>query len=150
PGRGAFGGAGFEGRVQYVVVDDDGGDHHTGPALVFALGKQADIHEHASADALDALARDLIRKILDDGEGITGNGARVRTSSIGVVVVLEGQGAVGLNAAGEIGVAAGDQDEVARERAVRRERSRAVDARVEAIVGAQELERGPFGEELGG
>ena len=51
---------------------------------------------------------------MDDQERIAGkSGTRV-----GVIFIDEGEGTVGLDAIGEIGIAAGDEDEMTLERAV--------------------------------
>jgi len=67
-----------------------------------------------------------------------------------VILIDEGEGAVGLDAIGEIGIAAGDQDEVALECAVFVDLTRAVDAGVKAVIGTQLREERAFGEDFGG
>ena len=67
-----------------------------------------------------------------------------------MIFVHEGERPVGLNAIRKIGIAAGHQDEVAFQRAVLVDRTGAIHASVEAVVGAEFGEDGAFGKELGG
>jgi len=62
-----------------------------------------------------------------------------------VIVVHKGERAVGLNAIRKIGVAAGNEDEVAFQRAMFVDRPGAIDVRVKAIVGTKFRKDRAFG-----
>ena len=111
-----------------------------------AIGKQGGINEHAAFDLANAFGGDILGELLDDRERI----ARQRGAVVGVIFIHEGERAVGLDAIGKIGIAAGDEDEIAFQRAVRVDRAGAIDARVKAIVGAEFGEQGAFGENFRG
>jgi len=95
---------------------------------------------------MSTLGGDVFGELLDDRERIAGHSGAV----VGMVFVDKSQGAVGLNAIGEVGVATRHQDEVALELAFGIDRSGAVDARVKAIAGAELGEHGAFSQELRG
>ena len=86
---------------------------------------------------------------LQPGERVgVGEDRRAQRIRFGVVEIGEGERAVGQVAAAERQVGIGDQHEVALEHAVGRHRAGAVDGGVEAVVGAERVERQPDREQL--
>jgi len=76
--------------------------------------------------------------------------ARKRRTVIRVVVVDKSESAVGLDAIGKIGIAAGDEDDVALECAVLVDGSGAVDAGMETVISAELREESAFSERFRG
>src|SRR6267142_1521080 len=138
--------AGVAYEVDDVVVDDDGGHHDAGAALAFRIGHQARVHVEVTFDFANALGLDLRNEFLDDCKWIAWKGRTV----IRVVVVDKSESAVGLDAIGKIGIAAGDEDEVALECAVLVDWSGAVDAGMETVISAELREESAFRERFRG
>ena len=103
--------AGFGDEVDDVVVDHDGGHDHVGAAFARAVREKGGVNEDAAVDAANAFGADLFGERFDDGEWIAGQSG----TAVGVIFVHESEGVVRLNAIGKIGIAAGDEDEVALE-----------------------------------
>jgi len=61
-----------------------------------------------------------------------------------VVLVHPGQGAIGLQAVGEIGIPASHQDQITVERAFAVDLGGPVERRVETVIRAQQIQRGAF------
>src|ERR1700730_2228695 len=100
-----------DGEVDHVVVDHDGGHDDIRAAFARTVGEQAGVDENAALDFADAFGGDVGCELFYHGERIAVNGGSV----VRVILVDEGQGAVGANAIGEIGVATGNQNEIALE-----------------------------------
>src|SRR5205807_4326656 len=100
---------------------------------------------HASFNFVNALGGDVFSELLDDQERIAGKGGAL----VGVIFIDKGESAVGLDAIRKIGIATGDEDEVALECAVFVDRTGAVDARVEPVIGTELREQRAFGEDFG-
>src|SRR5882757_1046479 len=128
-------------KVKDVVVNHDGGHRDAGAAFVLTVGHQAGVNVNVAFDSANAFGGNLHGEILDNGEWVAGQrGAIVR-----VIVVHEGERAVGLNAIRKIGVAAGNEDEVAFQRAMFVDRPGAIDVGVKAIVGTKFRKDRTFG-----
>src|SRR6202022_1563418 len=138
--------AGFGGRgdreVDHVVVHHDRGHHDIGAALAKAIGEQASVDQDAALDFADAFGGDVLRELFDNRERAAINGGAV----VRVIFVDEGQGSVGANAIGEIGVATGNQNEIALELAILVDGSRAINARMKTVVRAELGEHRAFGQ----
>jgi len=93
--------------------------------------------------------RDLIGQLVDHEQRIARHGLGVGAAVVGVVLVLERERAVGADTSREVGVAARHQHQVAVQRAILADRTSAIQARMESIARAQQLQAGPFGDELG-
>ena len=102
-----------------------------------------------AVDAFHAARRDEAGQLTQDAERVAVEAMAVG-AAVRVVDVLEGERVARLDAARQIRIATGDEHEVAVQRAVGPEITRAVDARVKPVVGAEDLQRAPHRHELGG
>ncbi len=110
----AWPGARFGDEIDDVVVDNDGGHDDIGPTFATRIGKQSGVDVDMAFDPANPFCEDILGELFDDRQGIT----RKRGAVVGVVMIDEGESAVGLDAIGKIGIATGDEDEVAVECAV--------------------------------
>jgi hypothetical protein len=93
--------------------------------------------------------RHLIGQLADHEQRIAGHRLGVGAAVVRVVLVLERKRAVGADPTGQVGIAARHEHQIAVQRAVLANRARAIDSRVETVVGAQQLEGGALGHQLG-
>jgi len=133
-------------EIDDIVIDHDGGHNDVCASFPWAVGEKSNVDQHASFDFANALGCDLLCELPDDQERIAGKSG----SLIRVVFIDEGESAVGLDAIRKIGIATGDEDEVTFECAVLVDSAYAVDARMEAVIGAELGEEGAFGEDFRG
>ena len=89
-----------------------------------------------------------MRELADYLKRITGQALAIR-AAVGMILVFKHQRAIALNAIREIQVSACHEHQIALQRAVLLDRSRAVDLGVKTIVCPQQFERGAGGEQLG-
>ena len=108
-------------------------------------GKEAGVDEDAAFDFVNAFGGDGFGEFFDDGEGIACDGG----TAVRVIFIDEGESAVGLDAIGKIGVAAGDEDEIALQSSFFVDGASAINDGVEAVVGAKLCEDSAFGESFG-
>src|SRR6267143_4412333 len=97
-----------------VCSSDLGGHDDIGPTFATRIGKQSGVDVDMAFDPANPFCEDILGELFDDRQGIT----RKRGAVVGVVMIDEGASAVGLDAIGKIGIATGDEDEVAVECAV--------------------------------
>ena len=137
-------------HVHQVVVHDDRRDDDTGAQLALTFREERGIDQHPSTDLPDAMRTHLGGDVADHQERITRHGLRVGACIVRVVLVLEGERAILLDASRQIRIAARHQNQIAIERPVAADRPRSIDAGVKTIVRTEETERAPHSEQLGG
>ena len=91
---------------------------------------------------MNAFGGNVLGKLLDDCQGISGQGC----ASVRVIFIHEGERTVWLNAIGEVGIAARNQNQVALECAVLVDGACVVNASMKAVIRAQLCEDRPLGE----
>ena len=139
-------GRGVEHDVDHIVVDEDRPDVEL--AAEVERDEEAVVDDHVARDFADAGGGDLFGEAAVAGQRVGGGelGVAERVGFV-VVVVGDGERAVGVSAAAHGEVAGGDEDQVAGEDAVG-DGAAAVDRREEAVVRAEVIERQPDREEL--
>ena len=132
--------------VDDVIVDHNRGHDHVRAAFAGTVGEEGRVNEHAAGDLADAFPSHALRDLPDGRERIAFQGGSV----VGMVLVHERQGPVGLDAVGKIRIAAGNQDEIALELTFFVERTKAIDAGMKAKVRAKLGEQSALRECFGG
>ncbi len=94
------------GKVNDVVVHDDGRKNGVGAAFVLAIGHERCVNVYVPLDFVYALRGNLLHHLAKDGERI----ARQSRPLVRVVVVHEGECPIGLNSVRQIWVATGYED----------------------------------------
>ena len=102
------------GKVNDVVVNDDGRKYGVGAAFVLPIRHERCVNIYVPLDFVYAFCGNLLRHLAKDGERVAGQSR----SLVRVVVVHKGECPIGLNSVREIRVATGYEDEVAFKRAV--------------------------------
>ena len=95
---------------------------------------------------MNAFGGNVLGKLLDDCQGISGQSC----ASVRVIFIHEGERTVWLNAIGEVGIAARNQNQVALERTVLVDGANVVNGRMKAVIRAQLCEDGALGESFRG
>src|SRR5213082_1828060 len=93
-------------EIDHVVVNHDGGHDYVGAALARPVRKEARVNQIAALNFVNAFGGNVLGKLLDDCQGIAGQGC----ASVRVIFIHEGERTVWLNAIGEVGIAARNQN----------------------------------------
>ena len=95
--------------VDKVIVDDDGRNGYPRSAIGALIRKERRIDDHVASNALDSRLRNLRGKLAKHGERSARYGFGFRRAVVRVVLVLECEPTVGLDALREVRVAARDE-----------------------------------------
>ena len=136
-------------HVQYVVVDDDRAEPPRTTACALGGIEEAIVDDHLAGDPLDACRANLATRWSSPASGSPTMSLRGFPACVGVVVVLEEQGAVGPGPSAHAQVSLSNENQITVECSLRVDLAPPHDRSLKPAVGAQLDQRRGDAEQLG-